>query len=176
MIRRFRVKSGFLDSIKIDKWDQRYLQLAELVASWSKDPSAKVGAVIADKSGRVFSLGYNGFPIGITDSVERLQNKEVKNKFVVHAEQNALLFAGRLAKNCRIYIVGKPVCVRCAVLIIQAGIKKVVTMHPDAESSGTWKSSGLDALKLFHESGIEVRFCEKKDGESKFRFLASSKQ
>jgi hypothetical protein len=28
------------------KWDLRFLELAELVASWSKDPSTKVGAVI----------------------------------------------------------------------------------------------------------------------------------
>ena len=28
-----------------DKWHKRYLKLAQEVASWSKDPSAKIGAV-----------------------------------------------------------------------------------------------------------------------------------
>jgi deoxycytidylate deaminase len=42
-----------------------------LAAGWSKDPKAKVGAVIADRQGRVIALGYNGFAAGIEDSDER---------------------------------------------------------------------------------------------------------
>jgi dCMP deaminase len=50
-------------------------------------------AIITD-SHRVFvAAGYNGFPIGVEDSAERLQNKEIKNQMVVHAEENAALLA-----------------------------------------------------------------------------------
>jgi len=47
------------------KWDQRYLKLAEEVASWSKDPSRKIGAVAVGAKGQVLAQGYNGFPRGI---------------------------------------------------------------------------------------------------------------
>ena len=49
-------------------WNQRYLQMAHGVASWSKDPSTKVGAVIIGAKGQVLSTGYNGFPRGIADT------------------------------------------------------------------------------------------------------------
>lgn len=38
----------------MNKWDERLLGLAEYVSNWSKDPSTKVGAVIAKISTRVF--------------------------------------------------------------------------------------------------------------------------
>jgi len=31
-----------------EKWDKRFLDLAEFVALWSKDPSTKCGSVIVD--------------------------------------------------------------------------------------------------------------------------------
>ena len=33
-----------------DKWDDRFLEVAKLAAEWSKDPNAKVGAVIVELS------------------------------------------------------------------------------------------------------------------------------
>ncbi len=50
---------------KIDKWDQRFINLARLVSSWSKDPRKKVGAVITNPNRSVASLGYNGFARGM---------------------------------------------------------------------------------------------------------------
>ena len=49
------------------KWDPRMLQVAALVASWSKDPSSKCGAVITDMQHRIVSTGYNGLPQGVPD-------------------------------------------------------------------------------------------------------------
>ena len=77
------------------KWDQRFWDLAGFVAKWSKD-HAKVGAVIAAERG-VVGLGYNGFPKGMQDSADQLDDSDVKLDIVVHAEQNALLIAGQLA-------------------------------------------------------------------------------
>jgi hypothetical protein len=48
-------------------WDARFLELAKLVATWSKDPSTQVGAVIVDPHQRVISLGLHGFPQRIAD-------------------------------------------------------------------------------------------------------------
>ena len=43
-------------------WNQRFIELAEHVATWSKDPSTKVGAVIVDFDKRIISIGFNGYP------------------------------------------------------------------------------------------------------------------
>lgn len=71
------------------KWHHRFLSLAKHVAGWSKDPSTKVGCVIA-KDKRIVSVGYNGFPEGIRDTYERLNNRELKYQIVQHAEENAI--------------------------------------------------------------------------------------
>ena len=51
-------------------WDERFHEMAKLVASWSKDTNTKVGAVIVDQDNIVMSMGYNGFPRGCDDSIE----------------------------------------------------------------------------------------------------------
>src|SRR5262245_56317864 len=78
------------------KWDARFLELAEFVSKWSKD-KAKVGAVLATPRSGAIALGYNGFPIGVEDRAERLEDPDIKLDMVVHAEQNALLIAGPAA-------------------------------------------------------------------------------
>src|ERR1700739_2062374 len=55
--------------------------------------------------GRVIALGFNGFPSNVEDSAQRLNDKEAKLPITLHAEQNALLFAGREAKGCELYVV-----------------------------------------------------------------------
>ena len=56
------------------KWDNRFLVLAKLIGSWSKDPSTKVGAVIVDEDNKIVSLGYNGFPKKFSYSKKRKKN------------------------------------------------------------------------------------------------------
>jgi len=100
--------------------------------------------------------------VGVEDNAERLDNGDLKLKIVVHAEQNALLFAGQMAKGCVIYVVGKPVCERCAVLIIQSGIKRVVARHWNTlENDSHWLGGSKLGLQLFKEAGVE--FCESGD-------------
>lgn len=84
-------------------WDDRFLELATVISSWSKDPSTQVGAVIVDDDNRVISIGYNGFPKGIKDD-HRLSNRDLKYEMVVHAEANALLFANAPVKLSLIHI------------------------------------------------------------------------
>jgi dCMP deaminase len=136
-------------------WDIRYAALAKHVAEWSRDPRAKVGAVITDKRHRVVALGYNGFPVGVEDSAERLNDKDQKNKMVVHAEENAILIAGAAAEGGTIYIYGKPVCSRCAGVIIQAGIKHVVAEPPQAGTKSHWDAIGQIAKVMFEEAKVK---------------------
>ena len=148
-----------LDSKPMSKWDTRFCEMAKFVSEWSKDPNAKVGAVIFSKRGGDVSVGYNGFPMGVEDSAERLQDQEMKLELVVHAEQNALIASGSRAAGATLYVWGKPVCARCAGSIIQAGIKRVVALNPDSVAADSkWHKTGKVSHQIFLEAGVEVDF------------------
>lgn len=138
---------------QIEKWDRRFLQLADTIAGWSKDPSSKVGAVIADTSNRVVSLGYNGLPKLIVDDETRLADRDMRLLMTVHAEPNAILFAARNLCGTTIYVTHHP-CSRCAALIVQSGISRVVTREPEAGFALRWKDDILLAQRMFDEAGV----------------------
>jgi len=144
----------------LDKWDQRFYDLAGYIAEWSKDPSTKVGAVVVDpKNKRIVSTGFNGFPFGVEDTAERLENREVKYEMVVHAETNALVFAGPHAEGCTLYVTPLPPCARCAVVVIQAGIARVVTPRPDM-SREPWATQSRISEQMFSEAGVVVDYVD----------------
>lgn len=138
--------------MSLTKWDNRFLDMAKLVSTWSKDPSTQVGAVIVDNDNRVISLGYNGFPKKILDN-GRLENRDQKYNIVVHAEANALLFANKSVSGCTLYTYPFQPCSRCASLIIQSGIKRVVTIRNNDER---WIENFKLAKALLRESGIKL--------------------
>lgn len=136
------------------------MELAGFIAQWSKDPSTKVGAVIVDpRNKRIVSTGFNGFPFGVEDSADRLEDRSIKYEMVVHAETNALMFAGEQANGCTLYVTPLPPCARCAVLIIQSGIKRVLSPTPDT-SREPWKTQFAISSQMFAESGISVEFLD----------------
>ncbi len=133
-------------------WDQRFLDLAEHVAQWSKDPRTKVGAVIVDEKKRVVSVGYNGFPRGVSDTDERYEDRPTKHLFVAHAERNALDNAPLSVDECTLYSPLLP-CNECAKSIIQKGIARVVSYVPDRDGSGfNWQITST----MFIEAGVEL--------------------
>ena len=77
------------------KWDDRYLQLAREVSTWSKDPSTQCGALLIGDSGQVLSQGYNGFPRGMDDDPKLYNERDIKYTRIVHAEMNAIYNASR---------------------------------------------------------------------------------
>ncbi|GAM63531.1 dCMP deaminase [Vibrio ishigakensis] len=105
---------------------QTLLSNAELVGSWSKDPSTQVGAVITKKN-RIVSVGFNGYPHGISDSADT-DERDMKYLKTLHAEENAILFAKRDLDECEIWVTHFP-CPNCAAKIIQTGIKAVHCPH-----------------------------------------------
>lgn len=136
----------------ISYWDWRFLDLAEHIAGWSKDPRTKVGAVIVDQKKRVVSLGYNGFPRGVVDYKERYENRPKKHLFVAHAERNALDNAPLMVDGCILYVPLMP-CNECAKSIVQKGIKTVVTYEPNRDGTGFhWDVTKV----MFAEAGIEL--------------------
>lgn len=139
----------------ITKWDSRFLKLAQEVSTWSKDPSTQCGAVIVDAKRRVVGLGYNGFPRGMDDLDEDLEDRSVKLKFIVHAEANAILNAVANVEGCTLYVWPIPACNECAKLIAQAGIERVVSPRPTQEQRIRWKESFDAASTIFNDCGIE---------------------
>jgi dCMP deaminase len=133
-------------------WDARFIEMAVLVSKWSKDPSTQVGSVIT-KGKFVVSLGFNGHPAGVDDSAERLENREVKYRTIIHAEVNAILSAGRPLEGCTLYVWPFMPCSQCASIIIQSGIRRVVTVPNDSER---WAESFQYTEKLFREAGVEL--------------------
>lgn len=135
------------------KWDDRFLGLARFVASWSKDPSTQVGAVIVDRDKRVVSVGYNGFPKGVDDNPELYNDREYKYEHIVHGEVNAILFAGRDLSGHTLYTVPFMPCSRCAAMIIQTGIIRVVAPLSD---NPRWKESFERTTTLFKNAGVQL--------------------
>ena len=108
------------------KWDRRFIDLARHIAQWSKDPSTKVGCIVVGPDREIRSTGFNGFPRGIDDSAERLNDRALKYPLVCHAEENAIMHAARTGislKDCSAYVTWPP-CTRCARSLVQAGVKR----------------------------------------------------
>lgn len=132
-------------------WDERYLGLAFHVASWSKDPSTKCGAVIT-KNNRILSLGFNGIPAGLDDE-KYLSPRETKVACAIHAEVNAIFNANVPLADSTLYVTGAP-CSNCAASIIQSGIKRVVMPPVDVEFAKRWNYHLSE--QMFNEVGVEV--------------------
>jgi dCMP deaminase len=135
----------------ITEWDRRFLELAEKWASWSKDPSTKVGSVIC-RDKRFVCGGFNGFAKGLKDTDERLKNRDWKIATVIHAEINALLFAKEELEGCSIYTWPFPPCSHCSGPIIQKGISRVIAPKDIPER---WLASCKMAEADFKEAGLE---------------------
>jgi dCMP deaminase len=142
------------------KWDDRFMTMAKLISSWSKDPSSQIGAVAVNDERRILATGYNGFPKGITDTEERLNNREKKYPLIVHAETNALmnaLYSGVSLKGATLYVHGLPICPDCTKLIIQAGITRVVIGKATSDTPVTWIDLWNEqSWPMFKESGVMV--------------------
>ena len=139
-----------------DKWDSRFLEIAEHVSSWSKDPSTRVGAIIVRGDRTIASVGYNGFPRGVADDEARYEDKPTKYLMVVHAEMNAILSMREpVTADHVLYVTPLHPCSNCASAIIQSGIKKVVTQNLGNEN---WAEHHKVAGIMFEEAGVEVKF------------------
>lgn len=138
-------------------WDQRFLDTARFVSTWSKD-STQVGAVIFNPTTRsILSLGYNGFPRGVNDTHWERKERPLKYSFTVHAETNAIYNAARhgiTLEGMGIAIPWYP-CSGCAGAIIQSGIRKVVCYLPDF-SDPRWGADFKTSDVMFYEAGLEV--------------------
>ncbi len=144
----------------MNKWDRRFMEMAELVGTWSScyQDTRHVGAIIT-RNKRILTTGYNGASSGIKSCVEKGECMRKKLNipsgmrhelcYAVHAEQNAIIQAAKIGVSVEgaiMYCTHQP-CTICAKMIINSGIKKVIYKegYPDEFS-----------LELFNEAGVEI--------------------
>ena len=142
----------------LDKWDYRFMGIAREVSSWSHDPGTKVGCVLVLEK-RILSVGFNGFPQNLSDSLELYEDREYKLAVTVHAEANAILNAaknGAKTQFCTAYVTFPP-CSQCAAALIQAGVSKVVCPDP-ANAPERWKASFELANEMLFQAGVTVLY------------------
>ena len=141
-----------------EKWDRRFIALARHIAEWSKDPSTKVGCVVVGPDREIRSTGFNGFPRGIDDTPERLNNRALKYPLVCHAEENAIMHAARTGislKGCSAYVTWPP-CTRCARSLVQAGVSEV--LYPaELQIPDRWREDFEMSSGMLDEAGVRSR-------------------
>jgi len=144
-------------------WDQYFMSMAHLSAMRSKDPNTRVGACIVNPQKRVVGFGYNGFPMGCSDTKYSWEREgdflETKYPYVVHAELNAILNSIQNLAGCTMYVSLFP-CNECAKAIIQSGIKTVV--YEDDKYDGS--PENMASKRMFLDAGvvlIQLPYCLK---------------
>lgn len=126
-------------------WDEYAMRLAEVAASKSKDPWQKVGAVILRADSSIASIGYNGFPQGVTEDWE---DREKRRLLVIHAEQNALRYT-KPGEGKTLYSTLLP-CNDCLKSIAAYGIKRVLykeIYHQDPSSLIIAENLGIELVQ-----------------------------
>lgn len=135
-------------------WQKYFLELAEQVATRSKDPSTKVGCVIATEDKVVVATGYNGIPRDVLDKPERME-RPAKYLWTSHAEENAVAMAARVGSRLRgghAFVTHMPCC-RCARMLIQAGIS---TVYCGGGTTSMPPEEFKVAKQMFWEAGVLV--------------------
>lgn len=121
-----------------------FLEICQQVSKMSKCCSTKVGSLIV-KDSRIISMGYNGTPSGYINCedyfkdkillLKALSEKDFKEahkwfseRYEIHAEQNAIVWAGRKGISIEgsiIYCTLEP-CFNCTKMILNSGIEKII--------------------------------------------------
>ena len=152
-------------------WNEYFMRHVYLAASKSKDPKTKIGAVLV-RENNIIATGYNGFPIGVKDLPERYNERELKYKFVCHAEANSVLASARFGistKGASLYSQGLP-CSECAKTLIQAGISAIYIhkQWPNLIHSDAWVKSIEISNIMFCEADIPIVVIDKELGITGF--------
>ena len=141
-------------------WDQYFMQIAQLVASRSKDPSTQVGAVLVREK-NILSTGYNGFVRGANDAMEERYDRPVKYLWMCHAEENAVLTCARhgvCPVGATMYVTPLAPCARCASAIAQSGVKEVVIQKD--QSNTRWTEEMEEGAYILKVGKVLVRYPE----------------
>ena len=115
-------------------WDKYFMQLSHLLSKRTNCMKRAVGCLIV-KDCRIVATGYNGTPFGMINCNQggcpRCNNmtkagQALDECLCIHAEENAIIEAGRSkAQGSTAYVTTHP-CLMCAKKMVQAGIVRIV--------------------------------------------------
>ncbi len=141
-----------------EDWNIFFMQKAQLMSTRSKDPSTKVGCLIVSPDRVILSAGYNGFPRGIKDTPERLNDRDLKYPRVVHSETNAIINAVRNGTIIRdaIVFVTQPPCPECTKMLVNTEIRELLHMDLDENKKDLpgWREKLHISFDMLDEAGI----------------------
>lgn len=111
------------------EWHAVFLDMAFAISKRSKDPSTQCGAILVDCNNIILSCGFNGPPANLDDNVIPWTERPAKYNFIIHAEENALLFAleqhGSKVYHSTLYCTHYP-CSNCVLRLIRSKVSKIV--------------------------------------------------
>jgi dCMP deaminase len=125
-------------------WDEYFAKIVEDVSKRSTCFKRQIGALIVNQDKEIVATGYNGpvrgaphcWDVGCVKDDMGFKSGEGHMWCVaVHAEQNALLQAGRQARGATLYVNAFP-CKICARMVVNAGIKRVVISGEYTDKDG----------------------------------------
>lgn len=139
------------------KWWIRFMELAQNIASWSKD-STQVGAIAVDDNRVILETGYNGIPRGVEDLPERMTRPN-KYLWTAHAEENLVAHAARQVLEGSTVYVTHLCCAGCARMLINAGVRRIVA----GDGVTSMPPEHFDtAIQMLDEAGVEFYQMKKK--------------
>lgn len=121
-----------------------YMEIAYQISKLSYCQKRRVGAVIVN-NGNIVGFGFNGAVSGMPNICEDDEGADERTKDI-HAEINALLKAGVLARGGAMYTTTYP-CGNCTAVMAQAGIKEIYYLE-DHKVDGRVELYGMFAIKL----------------------------
>lgn len=138
--------------------DKEMLKVAEEIAKGSPDLHTKVGCVILAENRDHAQGGFNRFPEGLPMTIDRLQRPE-KYKRMMHAEELAIMQALYLSyplQGATLYSTQIPCASLCALMIIETGIKRVVTKPFPIIALQKWTDDLALVTEMFGESDVDL--------------------
>ena len=139
-----------------DKWDQRYLGMAKMVASWSKDPSTGCGAVIVRPDWSLVSVGFNGFPRRLPDDPAHYLHRPTKLSRTAHSEVNAVRHARERIDGYMVYSWPMLPCDRCANHLINYEVARIICCEPTPAQTERWGESFESTRQMCQDAGVQL--------------------
>lgn len=151
-----------------------FLRRAYEEATKSPDPSTQNGAIVVamttkdrsytrPESHLILGGDCNRFPIGVRNTWERWHDRDLKYKFVHHAERTTLDTVRRMHNLAHLdnwtLVCPWAACTDCAKEIIAAGITTLVThkqAHDRTPPGSVWFDEIIVAHQMLREAGVEV--------------------
>jgi len=144
-------------------WDEYFMNIVHQLKKRSTCTRRQFGAIVVNNKKEIISTGFNG----VVRGAEHCEDIGcVKDEMgvesgmghgicpAVHAEQNALIQAGKDSVGATLYLNGFP-CKICARLIVNSGIKCLIMSGDYSDEEG---------LKILKDANIELTHIDYNNG------------